>query len=477
MFPTVVLEPLKPGIGTIPILDTTTGTIDFLSGTNVSYSGIATLGITTINQLYVSGVSTFTGVNVANINASGIITASNGFVGNLTGTATTATNLSNAANITTGTVSIDRLTGTYNIDISGNAATASYADFAGVSTSVIGGVGSLTQLNVSGLTTSALLNVGIGGTIITTSNTSRVGINSVTPNYTLDVNGDINFGGILYKNGVEYVPGIGIQSGGSFVVGSGVTILNFVGSAVSSITNSGGGIVEINVKAGQFTRSTSTFTATAGQTSFSVNYTPNFIDVFLNGVRLTSSEFTATNGTSVVLTDAAFVDDIIDVVVFQNSGLFDSSKWSATDINNPVSGNIYKLNGNVGIGTTSGNARLDIEGVLGVDTTVTGITTTAISTIDTLPISIYRSARFQVQITQSTDYQSTDLMVVHNGTTANIIEYGSIATNDYLASFSSTISSSNLLLQATMGSAGIATVKVVSNINNQYTKSNRSNYI
>ena len=340
--------------------------------------------------------------------------------------------------------------------------------------------GVLTALNFIGAGNSFVYNSGtktididIGGgqwTYADTSNTAtsniyrlngNVGIGTTNPGYKLDVTGNLNFTGTLFKNGVEYVSGIGIQSGGSFVVGSGVTILNFVGSAVSTITNSGSGLVEINVKAGQFTRGTSTFTATAGQTSFSVNYTPNFIDVFLNGVRLTSSEFTATNGTSVVLTDAAFVDDIIDVVVFQNSGLFDSSKWSAETPLTPSSGNIYRVSGNVGIGTTSGKARLDIEGVLGVDTTVTGITTTAISTIDTLPISIYRSARFQVQITQSTDYQSTDLMVVHNGTTANIIEYGSVATNDYLASFSSTISASNLLLQATMSIAGIATVKVV----------------
>jgi hypothetical protein len=432
--------------------------------------------------------------------------------------------------------------------------------------------GILTALNFVGAGNSFSYNAGtktididIGGgqwTYTDTSSTAtsniyrlngNVGIGTTNPTSKLTVVGNANISGVLTaSNGIQ---GIGIQSGGVNITTGIITTLNFVGTAVSTITNSSG-LVEINVKAGQFTRGTSTFTATAGQTSFSVNYTPNFIDVFLNGVKLTSSEFTATNGTSIVLTDAAFVDDIIDVVVFQNSGLFDSSKWSAIDINNPVSGNIYKLNGNVGIGTTnatskltvsgnvnvsgvvtatggfnlgiqsggisvtagvltalnfigagnsfsynagtktididigggqwtytntsntatsniyrlngnvgigttSGNARLDIEGVLGVDTTVTGITTTAISTIDTLPISIYRSARFQVQITQSTDYQSTDLMVVHNGTTANIIEYGSIATNDYLASFSSTISSSNLLLQATMGSAGIATVKVV----------------
>jgi len=50
------------GIGTIETLDTTTGTIDYLNGINVSYSGIATLGVTSISQIYVSGVSTFVGI-------------------------------------------------------------------------------------------------------------------------------------------------------------------------------------------------------------------------------------------------------------------------------------------------------------------------------------------------------------------------------------------------------------------------------
>jgi hypothetical protein len=71
---------------------------------------------------------------VRNINASGIITSTGGFIGNLTGTATTATNLSDAANITTGTINSARLTGIYNIDISGNAATATYASNAGIAT-------------------------------------------------------------------------------------------------------------------------------------------------------------------------------------------------------------------------------------------------------------------------------------------------------------------------------------------------------
>jgi len=90
--------------------------------------------------------------NTFSANTSGIITSSGGFVGNLTGTATTATNLADAANITTGTIDSARLTGTYNIDISGNAATADYADVAGIAT-YASNAGVATYSGVSGFST------------------------------------------------------------------------------------------------------------------------------------------------------------------------------------------------------------------------------------------------------------------------------------------------------------------------------------
>ena len=86
------------------------------------------------------------------------------------------------------------------------------------------------------------------------------------------------------------------------------------------------------------TRNVSTFVATAGQTAFNVSYTVGTVDVFLNGARLSDAEFTATNGTSVVLTTGASVSDIIDVVsyssgtgvIIQNNG---STVGTATTIN------------------------------------------------------------------------------------------------------------------------------------------------
>jgi hypothetical protein len=64
-------------------------------------------------------------------------------------------------------------------------------------------------------------------------------------------------------------------------------------------------------------RSVTEFTATAGQTTFTpASYTPGFISVFRSGVRLGASNFTATNGVTVVLSSPAAADDLITIESF-----------------------------------------------------------------------------------------------------------------------------------------------------------------
>jgi hypothetical protein len=63
------------------------------------------------------------------------------------------------------------------------------------------------------------------------------------------------------------------------------------------------------------------FTATAGQTTFSVTYTLNSIQVYVNGVLLSTSDYTATNGTSFVLASAANLGDFVEAVVYNTYGL------------------------------------------------------------------------------------------------------------------------------------------------------------
>ena len=64
-------------------------------------------------------------------------------------------------------------------------------------------------------------------------------------------------------------------------------------------------------------KTSSSFTATEGQTIFSVSYTVGYIDVFLNGARLNSSEYIASNGSSITLLEGATADDVLDVVEFR----------------------------------------------------------------------------------------------------------------------------------------------------------------
>ncbi len=67
----------------------------------------------------------------------------------------------------------------------------------------------------------------------------------------------------------------------------------------------------------QATQKRQAFTATAGQTSFATSgYSVGFVDVYMNGVKLAAADYTATNGSDVVLATAALVNDIIEIVAF-----------------------------------------------------------------------------------------------------------------------------------------------------------------
>ena len=73
------------------------------------------------------------------------------------------------------------------------------------------------------------------------------------------------------------------------------------------------------------------YTATAGQTSFTgsdslgrtLTYTDSeYTDVFLNGVKLDKTDYTATSGTSIVLDSGASADDTLEILAFDTFGLF-----------------------------------------------------------------------------------------------------------------------------------------------------------
>ena len=69
-------------------------------------------------------------------------------------------------------------------------------------------------------------------------------------------------------------------------------------------------------------RTVTEFTATAGQTTFTPpSYTVGFINVYRNGVRLGASDFTASNGTTVVLAAGANSGDLVTTESFYVSSV------------------------------------------------------------------------------------------------------------------------------------------------------------
>ena len=102
---------------------------------------------------------------------------------------------------------------------------------------------------------------------------------------------------------------VGISTLGA-AVGTANTIKFASGVDVSIVA----GVASVSVEKAD--KTVTKFTATADQTTFVASYALGYVDVFLNGVKLAEDQYTASNGTSIVLDEGAAIDDIIEIVAF-----------------------------------------------------------------------------------------------------------------------------------------------------------------
>jgi hypothetical protein len=105
----------------------------------------------------------------------------------------------------------------------------------------------------------------------------------------------------------------------------------------------------------------------------------------------------------------------------------------------------------------SGAAKTDTIANESTGTTTTSTTQTAIATFAKAD---YDSAKVVISAKAGTDVYSTELLIVHNGTTASATEYGQIGTGSALATFDVDISGSNVRVLATAASSTSTVFKV-----------------
>lgn len=156
---------------------------------------------------------------------------------------------------------------------------------------VLGGIGA-TDISVSGVSTFATVKISSAnidsGTISATSLSSQ----------SFDVSGISSFSDIRLNGTVSIAGTTGIDGQILSSTGIGVTWKNVVSPRTSIVYSAG-----------------------IGSTGFSVSYEVGLIDTYINGVRLVPppsahAEFTASDGTEVILNDPCFGGEIVEFVVY-----------------------------------------------------------------------------------------------------------------------------------------------------------------
>ena len=129
-----------------------------------------------------------------------------------------------------------------------------------------------------------------------------------------------------------------------------------------------------NVPVPQATQVRDNFTATSGQTSFNTSgYSPGYIDVYLNGIHLDPSDYTATDGNTVVLNTGATTGDVLSVVAFSTfilSGDINNTNVTTTDLT--VNNDVTVTGRSVGTVTTDNDLSFDMSVTNNFKCTVAG---------------------------------------------------------------------------------------------------------
>jgi len=257
-------------------------------------------------------------------------------------------------------------------------------------------------------------NGGVGGSGGTVELKSFV--YNITSSHSVIEGADDNGVLLSYTSGQEdvYLNGIKLIAGEDYTA-SNSSAITLVANAVANDT------VEIVTISGSSTLVEYRYTVSANTTEFSgvddnskiLSYTDGREIVYLNGIKLVQgSDYTTPNTTHIVLTANAVATDVLEVVSFAGSG-----------------GDLVEATGYISSNTDA-------------------------LVINTYNKATYRTAKYIVQANTSDSYAASEALVIHDGTSAFITEYGEIYSNTALYSLTANVNGSDVELVVSPTTSG-----------------------
>jgi len=397
------------GVATIATLRATTGIVTNFDGVNLNVSGVGTIAT------FESTTSTIQNLNATNLDVSGIGTIGVGVVTNLSGTNLNYSGIGTVTTLTGTSVQISNLNATGVSTIASLSVTDStfeiltvnqYTNLLGVTT-IANATG--TNLNFSGVGTFASIDINGGDLEVANLDATDINVTGVSTLGTFKISSGIitATSGVVtyYGDGsklTNIVSGVGISSLGT-LIGTGATILDFVGTALSTITISSG-IATIKLDAGEGV----TPGGSDGQVQYnggggfaaSSNFTFDGSNVNIAGV-VTATTFSGNvTGNLTGEVDAAAFDT-------NSSGILVTGIATATTFSGQVNAGVGTIGGvRIASGIITGTSGIvtyygDGSGLIGVASTDNIQTSTPARFLDNVAISGITTVGTSLTITDS----------------------------------------------------------------------------
>jgi len=178
-----------------------------------------------------------------------------------------------------------------------------------------------------------------------------------------------------------------ITTTGDLIIGTGTNTAGRLGIGTSGyVLQSNGTTASWASPPGSSTLNIQDFTATSGQTSFTLTYTVGLVEgVYRNGIKLGQADYTATSGTAIVLGTGAITGDLIEVVYFTavavtnvvntfSAGTTGFTPSTASTGAVTLAGTLNVANGGTGLTTATANGIVYGNGTSALGVTAAGTT-------------------------------------------------------------------------------------------------------